>query len=90
MDEAEILRNIAGSLEENEVIRELQEKLASNNPIHVPREYEYMILSTSPADGAARIYVSKEGVMSRAQIAAQLRRLADYVESLTDEQAHRP
>jgi hypothetical protein len=89
MDEDEILRNIAGSLED-EVIRSLQEKLASNNPVYIPREYEYLILSSDPADGAARIYVSKEGVMSRAQIAAQLRRLADYVESLTDEQAHRP
>ena len=89
MDDDEILRGIAGSLD-NEVIRSLQEKLASNTPVYIPREYEYLILSSASLDGAARIYVSKEGVMSRAQIAAQLRRLADYVESLTDEQAHRP
>jgi hypothetical protein len=89
MDEDEILRSLAGSLED-EVIRSLQEKLASNTPIYIPREYEYLILSSAPVDGAARVYVSKEGVMTRAEIAAQLRRLADYVESLTDEQAHRP
>ena len=89
MDEDEILRTIAGSLED-EVIRSLQEKLASNTPLYIPREYEYLILSSAPVDGAAHVYVSKEGVMTRAEIAAQLRRLADYVESLTDEQAHRP
>lgn len=49
-------------------------------------EYEYLVLGQD----IARIYVSKEGVLTRAAIAAQLRRLADYVESLTDEQAHRP
>jgi hypothetical protein len=54
------------------------------------REYEYMVLSTATTDGAARIFVSQEGVMTRQEIAAQLRRLADYVDSLTDEQAHRP
>jgi hypothetical protein len=84
-DEDEILRRIAGSLEDD-VLRQLHSELALNNPIYVPREYEYLVL----ADDQARIYVSKEGVMTRAQIAAQLRRLADYVEALTDEQAHRP
>ncbi len=89
MDEDEILRNIAGSLED-EVLRQLHDELATNTPVYIPREYEYLILSSDAADGAARIYVSKEGVMTRAQIAAQLRRLATYVESLTDGQAHRP
>jgi hypothetical protein len=54
------------------------------------KEYEYMVLSTDTTDGSARIYVSKEGVMTRLEIAAQLRRLADYVDSLTDGEARRP
>ena len=89
MDEDEILRNIAGSLD-NEVIRSLQEKLASNTPLYIPREYEYLILSSASTDGAARIYVSKEGVMTRLEIAAQLRRHADDVDSLSDGEARRP
>lgn len=50
-----------------------------------PNEYEYIVLGDRPA----KIYVSRDGTMSRTDIAAQLRRLADYVDSLTDEQANR-
>ena len=87
MDEDEILRNLAGSLEDD-VLRQLQAELVRNKP--ALQEHEYLVLSRDKADGAAQIYVSKEGVMTRLEIAAQLRRLADYVESLTDEQARRP
>lgn len=82
MDDDDMLNHLAESLDD-EVMRQLQAQLAGNVPA---REYEYLVL----ADVQARIYVSRDGVMTRAQIAAQLRRLADYVESLTDEQAHRP
>lgn len=50
-----------------------------------PKEYEYIVIGDQPA----KIYVSRDGTMSRAEIAAQLRRMADYVDSLTDEQAAR-
>ena len=57
-----------------------------DNPPRLFHDYDYVVLGQD----IARIYVSKDGVMTRSQIAAQLRRLAEYVESLTDEQAHRP
>ena len=47
--------------------------------------YEYIVLGQT----LARIYVSRDGVMTRTEIAAQLRRLADYIDSLTDEEATR-
>ena len=53
MDEDEILCSIAGSLEDD-VLRQLQQQLARNNPIYSPREYEYLVL----ADEQARIWVS--------------------------------
>lgn len=54
--------------------------------ISAPKEYEYLVL----ADAAkARIYVSKDGRMDRTAISRQLRRLADYLDRLTDEQARR-
>lgn len=83
MDEDDILGQLAEGLDD-EVLQQLREELAINSPPLV--EYEYLVL----ANIDARIYVSKTGSMTRAQIAAQLRRLADYVESLTEEQAHRP
>jgi hypothetical protein len=49
-------------------------------------EYEYLVLGQDKA----RIFVSRDGVMTRRQIAAQLRRLATYIENLSDEEAHRP
>jgi len=48
-------------------------------------EYEYLVLGQDKA----RIYVSRDGVMTRFDIAAQLRRLADYIESLTDDESRR-
>ena len=48
-------------------------------------EYEYLVL----ADTKARIYVSRDGRMTRREISAQLRRLADYIDSLEDGQARR-
>lgn len=85
MDEDDVLQQIAGSLEDD-VLRQLHQELAKNTPRLAPNEYEYLVI----ADTQAKIYVSREGVMTRREIAAQLRRLADYVESLTGEQAHRP
>lgn len=54
--------------------------------IPIPKSYEYLVLADATK---ARIYVSKEGEMPRNAIAAQLRRLAEYLDSLTDEQARR-
>lgn len=54
--------------------------------LNLPAHYEYLVLGDPVL---ARIYVSKDGGMSRGDISAQLRRLADYLDRLTDEQARR-
>lgn len=82
MTDDDFLNHAAESLDDA-VMRQLRTELAG---LPAVKEYEYLVL----ADSHAKIYVSKTGTMTRLEIAAQLRRLADYIESLTDEQAHRP
>lgn len=55
--------------------------------VGIPSDNEYLVLGNAIL---ARIYVSREGTMTRAEIAAQLRRLADYVDNLTAEESRRP
>lgn len=55
--------------------------------LNIPADNEYLVLGNPIL---ARIYVSREGTMTRAEIAAQLRRLADYVDNLPAEEARRP
>lgn len=54
-----------------------------NRPVQVFRreDYSYLVVSASPVGDRphAEVWVSPDSVMSRGEIAAELRRLADFV-----------
>lgn len=45
-----------------------------------PDDYQYLVLSRDKAPNWASIYVSSKATMTNSDIAAQLRRLANFVE----------
>lgn len=46
------------------------------------RDYEYVVVAHDNRVGSAHIYVHNDSSMSRTEIAAQLRRLANFVEAV--------